>query len=53
MFAGMGGMGGFRPGGMNADQLRNVIDQRLGPEISGSAFTYIKCHSEGRVTGPL
>ncbi len=34
MFGPMGGMGGFRPGGMNADQLRNVIDQRLGAEVS-------------------
>lgn len=34
MYGQMGGMGGFRPGGMNADQLRNVIDQRLGPEVS-------------------
>jgi hypothetical protein len=34
LFGQMGGMGGFRPGGMNADQLRNVIDQRLGPEVS-------------------
>lgn len=30
----MGGMGGFRPGGMSGDQLSSVINQRLGPEVS-------------------